>query len=214
MDLQIPPHAGAEHRGSYSSIRSAAGIWTPPHSPHSPSTDIHMDTESMGPAVYPSGQHGGYEGYKSAEGHESLKGLKGVEGPRAHEDLEDPNTPHVNPIKVENMADAMNQEPARHESPDILEGNVNHHDHSGQPAQVEEQPTELRLSDFEVVDTLGKSRFYPKILSNFSLLLIALSLHSLQGPEHLAECSSFAYALHLNMPMLKTKIKHLLNISP
>lgn len=120
MDLQIPPTAAAEHRGSYSSIRSAAGIWTPPHSP---STEhAHMETD-----IY-----------------------------------EDVSTPHVNPIKVENMVDIVVQEPARHESPDLLEGNPQAVQavQAGQSAQAEEQPTELRLSDFEVVDTLGNFRKY------------------------------------------------------
>jgi hypothetical protein len=116
-----------------------------------------MDNEPMQTAVY----HGGNKDYENRG--VQLQGLD-VEGLRGHEDQEDPNTPHANPIKVENLADPVSQEPARHESPDILEGNAHaltlaHDRHSGRPAQTEEQPTELRLSDFEVVDTLGKFIF-------------------------------------------------------
>ena len=105
MDHQLRPAAAAEHRGSYSSVRSAKSqLFTPPHSP----TTDSMDTET--------------ERYDDAEEENDS-----IQTPIAEVDASTAQTP-------DHGQDA----------------------HLAQTSQAtEQQPAELRLSNFQVVDTLG-----------------------------------------------------------
>ncbi|CAG7853940.1 Protein kinase DC2 [Serendipita indica DSM 11827] len=109
MDYQLRPAAAAEHRGSYSSVRSAKSqLWTPPHSP----TTESMETET-----------------------------------EQYDDIDEENNDIQTPVAKPDASAAQTP------------GHVQDAHHA-QPSQAtEEQPTELRLSDFQVVDTLGTGTF-------------------------------------------------------
>ncbi|KAG8821284.1 hypothetical protein FRC17_009885, partial [Serendipita sp. 399] len=114
MELQIPTSAVAEHRGSYSSVRSAkstlaGGMWTPPHSP----TTENMETEP----------------YEDDE-----------------EIVQNSETTPMMPEKhmqttVDHSAESQTQTSA---------ANDGHPPPGAQATPQDEQPAELRLSDFQV----------------------------------------------------------------
>jgi hypothetical protein len=121
MESQLRPAAVAEHRGSYSSIRSAkstlaAGIWTPPHSP----------TESMETEVY--------------------------------EERQNDKDTLVDAVKVEETINQEGSYPKEAQAHPQSAPSNSQGSSDVVPAE-EEQQAELRLSDFQVVDTLGRSYF-------------------------------------------------------
>ncbi|KAG8867412.1 serine/threonine protein kinase, AGC [Serendipita sp. 405] len=122
MELQIPTSAVAEHRGSYSSVRSAkstltGGMWTPPHSP----TTENMETEPYD------------DNDENAQNSQA--------------------TPMMPQKHMQTAGESSMQSQASTSA--ASDG----HPHGAQATHQDEQPAELRLSDFQVVDTLGTGTF-------------------------------------------------------